>query len=102
VSANSITRQQAEHFRRAKNEPSARRSLGGAALVIKCLSRGTNGSIGYASLVSKSMILDTVSYPQDIAPEKSPLRKARSMATSYPCRRKGSSESSDKSIGGKL
>jgi hypothetical protein len=41
MSEKSITWQQAGRFRRAKNEPSARRSFAGAAVVIKFLSRVT-------------------------------------------------------------
>jgi hypothetical protein len=44
VSEKSITQQQAGRFRRAKNEPSARRSFAGAAVVIKFFNRGTKES----------------------------------------------------------
>jgi hypothetical protein len=44
VSEKSITRQQAGRFRRAKNEPSARRSLAGGCCGHKILGRGTKES----------------------------------------------------------
>jgi hypothetical protein len=44
VSEKSITRQQAGRFRRAKNEPSARRSLAGGCCGHKFFSLGTKES----------------------------------------------------------
>jgi hypothetical protein len=56
VSEKSITRQQAGRFRRAKNDPSARRSLAGDCSGHKILESRDEGELGYASLESKSEI----------------------------------------------
>ncbi len=57
MSEKSITRQQAGRFRRAKNEPSAPRSLAGGCCGHKFLASRVEGALGYASLESKSEIL---------------------------------------------
>jgi hypothetical protein len=57
VSEKSITRQQAGRFRRAKNEPSARRGLAGGCSGHKILESRDEGELGYASVESKSKIL---------------------------------------------
>lgn len=57
MSEESITRQQAGRFRRAKNEPSARRSLAGGCCGHKFLESRDEEELGYASLESKSEIL---------------------------------------------
>jgi hypothetical protein len=57
VSEKSITRQHAGRFRRAKNEPSAPRSLAGGCCGHKFLESRDEGELGYASLESKSEIL---------------------------------------------
>jgi hypothetical protein len=56
VSEKSITRQQAGRFRRAKNEPSARRNLAGGCSGHKILESRDEGELGYASVGSKSKI----------------------------------------------
>jgi len=57
VSEKSITRQHAGRFRRAKNEPSAPRSLAGGCCGHKFLESRDEGELGYARLESKSEIL---------------------------------------------
>jgi len=57
VSEKSITRQQTVRFRRAKNEPSAPRSLAGGCCGQRFLESRDEGELGYASLESKSQIL---------------------------------------------
>jgi hypothetical protein len=49
VSEKQITRQQAGRFRRAKNEPSARRNLAGGCCVHRILVSRSEGDLGYAS-----------------------------------------------------
>ncbi len=63
VSEKSITRQQAGRFRRAKNEPSARRSIARGCCGNKILESRNEGELGYASLESKSKILVEMSLP---------------------------------------